>query len=82
MKTKQRLYKVFAKAFEIPVEAVNDELQYQQIAEWDSMSHLVLISELESFYDISIGMEDVLEMNNVQRVREVLHSKYGVVIEH
>ena len=46
MNTTEQLHSVFSRAFEIPVEAINDQLEYQGIAEWDSMSHLVLIEEL------------------------------------
>lgn len=79
MNTIEQLHGVFAKAFEIPVETVNDELEYQGIAEWDSMSHLVLVSELENAYGISIEMEDVLEMGSVEKVRGILQ-KYGIDI--
>ncbi|MGS2740740.1 acyl carrier protein [Sinomicrobium sp. M5D2P17] len=79
MNTTEQLYEVFAKAFEIPVETVTDELEYQGIAEWDSMSHLVLVSELENSYSISIDMEDVLEMGNVEKVKGIL-KKHGIEI--
>lgn len=67
MNTTQQLHSVFSRAFEIPVEAINDQLEYQGIAEWDSMSHLVLIEELESTYNISIEMEDILDMGSIEK---------------
>ncbi|RNL93019.1 acyl carrier protein [Sinomicrobium pectinilyticum] len=79
MNSTEQLHQVFAKAFEVPVETVTDQLEYQGIAEWDSMSHLVLVSELESSYGISIDMEDVLEMGSVEKVKGILQ-KYGVEI--
>lgn len=79
MNTIEQLHGVFARAFEIPVEQVNDQLEYQAIAEWDSMSHLVLIEELESTYNITIEMEDILEMNSVERIKLAL-KKYGFEI--
>ncbi|MDX6182891.1 acyl carrier protein [Flavobacterium sp. Fl-77] len=79
MNTIAQLHHVFARAFEIPVESVNDQLEYQAIVEWDSMSHLVLIEELESTYKISIEMEDILEMSSVERIKIVL-KKYGFEI--
>lgn len=79
MTTTQQLHELFAKAFEIPVEAVSDELIYQGIAEWDSMSHVVLIDELEKAYGISIEQGDVLEMLSIKKVKEVL-KKYGIEV--
>ena len=79
MNTIEQLHGVFSRAFEIPVEAVNDQLEYQAISEWDSMSHLVLIEELESTYKISIEMEDILEMGSVAKIKDIL-KKYGFEI--
>ncbi|BFM45428.1 hypothetical protein CFS9_40690 [Flavobacterium sp. CFS9] len=79
MSTIEQLHGVFARAFEIPVESVNDGLEYQAIAEWDSMSHLVLVEELESTYKISIEMEDILEMGSVAKIKDIL-KKYGFEI--
>lgn len=80
MSTTQELHEVFAKAFEIPVEAITPDLEYQGIAEWDSMSHLLLVDELEAFYDVSIPMEDILEMGSIDKIKEIL-KKNGVEIE-
>ncbi|WP_108867840.1 acyl carrier protein [Aquimarina aquimarini] len=79
MNTKEQLQQVFAKAFEIPAETITDQLEYQGIAEWDSMSHLVLVEEIETAYKVSIEMEDVLEMGSVIKVRDML-KKYGIEI--
>ncbi len=79
MNTREELYGVFARAFEIPIETVSDDLEYQGIVEWDSMSHLVLVKELETTFGIAIEMEDVLEMGSVEKIRIIL-GKYGIQI--
>jgi acyl carrier protein len=80
MHTKEVFYQVFSKAFEVPVETVHDELAYQEIAEWDSMSHLVLVTELETQYGVSIDMEDILEMGSVSKIAAIMR-KYDVNIQ-
>ncbi|GGX27701.1 acyl carrier protein [Aquimarina muelleri] len=79
MNTSKELLGVFAKAFSTPIEEITEELEYQGIAEWDSMSHLVLVEEIESAYKVSIEMEDVLEMGSVTKVKDML-KKYGIKI--
>ncbi|WP_163411519.1 acyl carrier protein [Flavobacterium ajazii] len=79
MNTTEQLHSVFSRAFEIPVETINDELEYQGIAEWDSMSHLVLVEELERTYNISIDMEDILDMGSVEKIKGIL-KKHGFEI--
>ena len=79
MNTTEQLHGVFSRAFEIPAEEINDQLAYQGIAEWDSMSHLVLVEELERTYNISIEMEDILDMGSVEKIKAVL-KKHGFEI--
>ncbi len=80
MSTTQELYQVFATAFEIAVESITPDLEYQGIVEWDSMSHLLLVEELERFYNVVIPMEDILEMGNIDKIKAIL-KKNGVEIQ-
>ncbi len=79
MQSTPHFYEAFARAFEIPVSTVTEDLEYQGIAEWDSTSHLLLVTELETQYGISIAMEDILEMGSVEKIRDIL-IKYDVQI--
>ncbi|WP_354300613.1 acyl carrier protein [Pedobacter sp. UYP1] len=74
-----KLQEVFATALAISSDQITDDLAYQSVPEWDSMSHMILISELESTYAIAIETEDLLEMNSVTNVISGLQ-KYGVEI--
>jgi acyl carrier protein len=77
MHPQQNLQEVIAKAFGIAPNDITDELEYQSIPEWDSVSHLVLVTELENAYGITIEMEDVLTMGTVAKIKELL-KKYRV----
>ncbi|WP_205509628.1 acyl carrier protein [Longitalea arenae] len=77
MQTQPNLQEVIAKAFGITPNEITDELEYQSIPEWDSVSHLVLVTELENAYSITIEMEDVLTMGSVPKIKELL-KKYHV----
>ncbi len=77
MDKSQKLDEVIALALSVPVEEINDDLAYQSIPEWDSMSHMVLMTELETAFSIAIETDDMLEMNTMPKVREIL-KKYGV----
>jgi acyl carrier protein len=79
MHPQQHLLEVIAKAFGIAANDITDELEYQSIPEWDSVSHLVLVTELETAYGITIEMEDVLTMGSLGKVKELL-KKYNVAI--
>lgn len=78
MDKSQKLDEVMALALSVPLEEINDDLAYQSIPEWDSMSHMILMTELETAFGISIETDDMLEMNTMPKVREILQ-KYGVM---
>lgn len=77
MENEQKLKEAFAEALEIEESQVDDDLKYQGIEEWDSVSHMVLISELEDVFDVSIETSDVIDMNSFAKARDIL-KKYGV----
>lgn len=74
---KQKLYQNFSVALNISVDQVSDELAYQSIPEWDSITHMILISQLEDDFGVSIDTDDVIDMSSVAKAQEIL-TKYGV----
>jgi len=77
MENKNKLYQSFANALNIEISQIQDNLAYQSIPEWDSISHMILISQLEEDFDVSIDTEDVIDMSSVEKAQEIL-SKLGV----
>lgn len=73
----QKLKESFAEALNIDVNTVNVGLKYQAIPEWDSISHMMLISQIEEDFDISIDTDDVIDLSSFEKAIEIL-SKYGV----
>lgn len=74
MNNTQKLTDAFATSLSINPEIITDELVYQSIPEWDSISHMILISEIESVFDINIETNDVIEMSSFVKAKEILGS--------
>ena len=72
MENLQKLTEAFAKGLAVDPSIINDELKYQSIPEWDSISHMVLISEIEELFDISIDTDDVIDLNSFEKAKEIL----------
>ena len=70
-----KLKTAFATALNIDSSKVKDTLKYQSITEWDSVSHMVLISEIEETFDISIDTDDVIDMSSFAKAKEII-AKY------
>lgn len=77
MTNAEKLVDAFANALNIDAAFVVDSLSYQGIPEWDSVSHMVLITELEDAFGISIDTNDVIDMSSVAKAKEIL-AKYNI----
>ena len=73
----EKLFNSFAVALNLDIKIVTNELAYQRIVEWDSISHMVLISQLEEDFNISIDTEDVIDMSSVEKAFVIL-KKYNI----
>jgi len=68
------LKKIFANVFEVGIDEV-ENIEYQSVEAWDSIGHMMMISEVESEFNISIEMDDVIVISNLKECIEVV-SKY------
>ena len=62
---------IFSGCFEVSIEEV-DTIEYQSVEAWDSIGHMMMISELESEFNISIDMDDVIVISNLKECLEIL----------
>lgn len=74
----QRLREVFSSTLSIPLERVTDDLRYESIAEWDSISHMALIAAIDQAFEIMMETEDVLDLSSFAKAKALL-AKYNVV---
>lgn len=69
---KDKLRNAFVQALSIDENIVTDSLAYQSIPQWDSITHMILISEIESEFDISIETDDVIDLSNFAKAQEIV----------
>ncbi|MFX1516526.1 MAG: acyl carrier protein [Promethearchaeota archaeon] len=60
-------------------EQINDEVTRDDLEEWDSMTHLALVSELEQVFDIILSDDDVTEIKTIGDIKKIL-SKFDIKI--
>ena len=77
MSNLQKLKQAFSEGLSIPIDDVHEDLSYLEIVEWDSMSHLFLVKEIENSFNIEVETEDILEMNSFRNIKGVL-SKFQI----
>ena len=77
MNNNKKLVEAFSNALEIKEELVIDSLKYQSIEQWDSISHMMLIAELEDVFDIELDTDDVINMSSVAMAKKII-TKYQI----
>ncbi len=77
MNNSAKLYTAFSEALNMKLEDINDKLQYQNIPQWDSISHMVLISTIEEKFGVLLETDDIIDMSSVGKAKEIL-KKYNI----
>lgn len=54
----------------LKLEEVKDDISRSTCSKWDSLSHLNIIVELESKFDMSFEPEDIVEMKSLDVIEE------------
>ncbi|RJS89957.1 acyl carrier protein [Candidatus Bathyarchaeota archaeon] len=75
----RRLREILAKVLLLDDSEINDELSRDDVEEWDSLAHLMLINEVESAFQVTFGDEDILSIRTVGDLKRVL-KRLGVNI--
>ena len=73
--TRQEIYdklnEVFSDVFDEEI-TVSDTTTAADIEDWDSLTHITLISEVEDAFGIKMSMKDVLSLKNVGEMVDII----------
>lgn len=58
---------------QIPIDMVCDNLKYQSIKEWDSLTHVQLMLEIETKFELSISDNQLAELTSVSKIKEMVY---------
>ena len=67
----EKLDEVFSDVFDEEI-TVTPETTSSDIEEWDSLTHITLISEVEETFGVKFSMKDVLGMKNVGEMADII----------
>ena len=71
----EKLTPVFRKVFGDESLQITDELSALDVEKWDSLSHMLLISEVEEKFAIKFRLKDLNKMANVGDMIAIISSK-------
>ena len=77
MSNKEKYQDIFIKSLSIDSKKFNENLKYNEIAEWDSIGHMTLMSGLEEGFNISMETDDIVDFSSYKKGIEILE-KYKI----
>lgn len=73
----EKYEQVFCESLELTKEQLPG-LEYQQVANWDSVGHMELVAALEDTFDIMMDTGDIIDLSSFEKGKEILASNYGI----
>lgn len=80
MTTLEQYQAAFIETFQVSKEELEKNFSYANHPSWDSVSHMMLVAELEDRFDIEMEMDDIIDFSSYEKGKEIL-KKYEVIIE-
>lgn len=68
----EKLNEIFREVFDDDSITVEETTSAADIEDWDSLTHITLISEVEDAFDIKFAMKDVIGMQNVGEMVDII----------
>ena len=68
----EKLNEIFRDVFDDDSITVTDSTSAADIEDWDSLTHITLISEVEEEFGIKFAMKDVIGMQNVGEMVDII----------
>ena len=76
MKNLEKYNNIFMNIFDVSEEELNGNFRFDSIDEWDSLTHMDLISQLEDEFDVMFETNDILSYQSYENGKKILE-KYG-----
>jgi acyl carrier protein len=72
----EKITPVFRKVLNNPSIIIVDELSANNVDNWDSLSHMLLISEIEEVLNIKFKLKELNKMKNVGDLISIIITKF------
>jgi acyl carrier protein len=75
--TNKKLKDILTKVLLIDKETIIDSMSRKTVKEWDSMAHLMLVSEIEAVFEVTMEDDDIMEIQTIADIKKTLQ-KLGI----
>ena len=71
----ERMNKVFREVFDNDELTVSEKTTASDVAGWDSLMHVTLISEVEDEFDVHFAMKEIADISNVGEMVDLIFNR-------
>jgi acyl carrier protein len=75
MTIKDQLQEIFREVFKEATLEINNEMTAHQVNNWDSITHLVMISKVEEVFKVKLKLKELIKLKNVGDLISLLNEK-------
>ncbi len=71
----EKLYQIISQVMKIDVSVISDELGPENIENWTSFNGYVLLSELESGFNVKFTIDEAMDVKKISDIKRHLRNK-------
>ena len=75
MEALEKLTIIFRNVFDDETIVLNDQMTASDIGSWDSLSHMLMINEVETAFSIKFSLREINKLKNVGVLLKLIESK-------
>lgn len=67
---KEKIIELITEILKVPEGVITQETRAEDVEQWDSLAHVMIIGELEEKLGISIPLDEAVELSSVREILE------------
>lgn len=71
----EKLTSIFRKTFSAPTLVITNEMTAADVEKWDSLSHMLMISDVEEAFGVKFKLRDLNKMKSVGDLLTLIETK-------
>ena len=69
------LNKIISRHLRIAEDKIADDLSYELESNWDSVTHLKMLADIETEFNIKFDIDEIVELETVGKIKEMVAQK-------
>lgn len=68
----QKLDEIISNVFKVNLSDIQTDEDLKSLEHWDSLNHMLFITELEKNYNFQLSAEEIISMTNIRNIKLII----------